>query len=253
MIRYDNENLIMMDVISLSKEDIHYVTGSNFEKELYQKILCDWGNWTVNNSSQSPPPDYFSNKHSIMFDVFRINDSEKKKGYNPLIDEERRIEKEFIKRMNIPSNKQIVSFIVADLNKPYDEIYTFVQYKNHANRVTKQHINKINKCKELHQGFKIGYLICDESDLYVERLFYIGDKKGKSPRLSLFKKVHFPFYDRNFMAQLIENDVDFVIWYTPYKFRTNKKLSFTKIHIIDLKEYNEDYYINYNEDMLYVL
>lgn len=248
MLRFDDENLIISDLIEMSKENVYFLTNSDFEKELYNSICFNWSNWTINNSKASFPPDYFSDKYKIMFDVLRINDSEKKKNYNPILSKERKIEKEFLERMNIPLDAHIFSLILAEPDEPYDNAHNYSQYVKMSNRVIQKHIDKIKLCKETHSGFKMGYLICDETCTYIEKI--VSNKAKKDKKRLIIGNIHSPFYDKNFMSKLTTNSVDFVIWYSPNKYSYNNRKHFPKVCFIDLQNFSNDLLLDYNETKL---
>ena len=49
---------------------------------------------TNNSGHNALPPDFYSDELNIMFDIYRVNDSEVKKSYNPTAIAERKMEHE---------------------------------------------------------------------------------------------------------------------------------------------------------------
>lgn len=188
--------------------------GNSFNKKVLRWIK----NIEVfkNNSGHNAlPPDFYSDEFSCMFDVMRINDSEKKKNYNPVKIRERVIEKE-LKDMGVlqPHMKLIVNSESDDLQE-----HTYEQYKNNCGRVLKQHIAKIDIWEKEHPTIQYkGLLVCDETECYFEnkavymedRLFTFGGSKNTL-------ELHKPWVDSDFVEKVYDSKLDFVIWFSPYK------------------------------------
>lgn len=75
------------------------------ERRIAAALFKQWQKWTDASSHDAPPPDYFSDKLRMMFDVLTVYDSEipvdKKPGKtrNPILEEERRGEREGLARL----------------------------------------------------------------------------------------------------------------------------------------------------------
>lgn len=65
-----------------------------------------------NSGHDCEPPDYYSVTTKLMFDVMRINDSEKRKSKNPVLIEDRKLQKEIQEALtgtNISENTLTIS------------------------------------------------------------------------------------------------------------------------------------------------
>ena len=90
-----------MDIIEVTSDvilhqDILLYPGNSFCKKIL-RIFKNLDTFVQNNSHNSLPPDFYSNKLDCMFDVMRINDSEIRKSYNPVKIRERQAEKDIKK------------------------------------------------------------------------------------------------------------------------------------------------------------
>lgn len=242
--RLDNEENIIKYMHSTRTADIAFLTKNNFEKRVYNSVFKKWSRWTPNNAHDAEPPDYFSDGERLMFDVMRINDSETivktKRGKevmnNPVLKRESEIFKELHELF--PNVKEENIFINAMPEGDYDKFHNYQNYYRHAQRVFLSHIAKIPRCRELHQGLKMGFLIMDETESYVQHLNLMDaitplDKQ----RLYVFSLsgIHAPFIDRRFMDCLIKADLDFAIWYCPNKHAESFPIQLPKICFIDLR------------------
>ena len=70
------EHLIMMAEIS----NPLLINGNSFEKKIC-KCISRFNELTNNSCHNVLPPDFYSDDMNIMFDIYRVNDSEIKKTY----------------------------------------------------------------------------------------------------------------------------------------------------------------------------
>ena len=92
---FDNEQNILNYLLRYT-EQVLLSNGNSFEKKILRYIK-DIDSFTSNNGHGDLPPDYYSDRYSVMFDVLRINDTEVNKKYNPIKIEERKMRKQVLK------------------------------------------------------------------------------------------------------------------------------------------------------------
>ena len=66
-------------------------------------------------------------------------------------------------------------------------------------------------------------------------------------------KTHYPFLDKKFVDFIIKSDVDYVIWFMPWKMIKNidgKILHFPKCVIIEKNKIKENHLVDYNENLM---
>lgn len=162
------------------------------------------------------PPDFYSDKLDIMFDVMRVNDSEKKKGYNPVFQEMSKFTAEAESKnraLGLDNVHVVFADLEADDNFHYDETHQFRYYKRQVVRVLKEHIKKLHIWQSEHPAITCkGFVICDEAGIYFQGCSNLVDAifAGKK------QVVHFPWMDEEFMKPLLDADLDFVVWHRPY-------------------------------------
>ena len=240
--RLEDENVII-DLIQITEPaETYFVTNSKTEHYIYKAIMKEWDVWTLNNGHDRPPPDFYSEAHKLMFDVMRINDSErqivttkgKTKKKNPILAKEARIMQEIKAAFPDVENRNIFINVMPDGN--FDESHNYKQYCEHANRVFDSHIKSIPLCRHLHPTFKMGFLVMDETESYFMHQNIIDAYAAFDPNKQYLVNgyPHIPINDRRIMQTLLDNDIDFVIWYMPYKHREGSPLQPPKLVFYDL-------------------
>lgn len=181
------------------------------------------------------PPDFYSDKLNIMFDVMRVNDSEKKKGYNPMFQEMSKLMAEAeskIKALGLDNVHTVFADLEADNSLNYDEIHQFKYYKRQVVRVLKEHIKKLHIWQSEHPAIqRKGFVIYDEAGMYFQGyakpVDVMADGIVNTWAFALKQPVvHFPWMDEEFMRPLLDADLDFVVWYRPYVLISDCNLKF---------------------------
>lgn len=258
--RLDNEETIIADMhesIMLFHSSL-LLTQNNFEKRIFNAVTKQWSKWTANNSHSAEPPDYFSQDLRLMFDVMRINDSEttittkrgKTKYYNPILEKEQTQIHEIKK--SFPNMLDENIFVNVAPDGDYDKIHNYQNYYKHAQKVFAAHISRIPKCKELHPKFKMGFLVMDETESYLQHKSIVDavSPYDSSKTYQVLDTPHIPFMDERFMRCLIDANLDFLIWYMPYKY--NKKMTSQppQVCFIDLNNKRTQSYLRHYPEFL---
>lgn len=235
---FDNEQNIL-NYLTAHLEQAFLLNGNSFEKKLlryFQSIDL----FSSNNGHGDLPPDYYSDELSVMFDVLRVNDTEIKKTYNPLKIEERKM-RNLAKKQGLLNLSNAIPFI--DVDEPDDiNAHTYQKYRKQAHRTIAEHIRKIPLWMKEHPSIKHkGLLVFDETEFYFE---------DKSPLI-----IHEAWNDKNFFEQIYESDLDFAVWFCPYKPYGNiaKKhgINYPAVVIADTR-FPRTNYKKYNYDSLIV-
>lgn len=257
----DNEQNILNEVCTYALNQHNYFLYNNnsFNRKIIN-ALKDEKSILPNFGHDNYPPDFYCEKHNIMFDVLRINDTEVRKGYNPVMIEERKIEKE-IRNLNSNLNKNNIEIFTTGSSSYVIENHTYENYKKQGLRTISHHIenDKIEKYWETNfPNIKNkGLLIYDETECYFEgkvilqmgrQALYVWDAEH-------LPVIHHPWEDKNFIDIIYKSKIDFVIWVTPYKpfgeICRKQNIFYPIITIIDTR-YPASKYTNYNYDILVV-
>ncbi len=100
-------------------------------------------------------------------------------------------------------------------NNP-NRIHSYDQYLDCFERVVGHHIEMIKKYRKNHPGYKLIFLILDESTPY-EIIDGLNEQTGE--------KYYEAQIDESFQSILREADIDMVIWFSPYMETPEKKLT----------------------------
>lgn len=220
-------------------------------------IIEDTG-WIDSSGKGDVPPDFYSDKHRLMVDLMIIDDYEEitidKKGKEKIHNRYQQHEHEFYDSMvpteikNELKEKNIQLFLVSDMSVENVGKPSYFKYKNCFQRIVNKHIDSIPMYKANHPEYKLGFVIFDESNEYVETI--IKFLKWKS----FCGKIHIPFLDKNFINVFLDTDIDFIIWYFDCKLtqfsKNDYKQILPKCCIIDVKNYPKELLINYKEEKL---
>ncbi len=225
------------------KQAIAMMVGNSFERKVCNSIWDRWEGWCFSNGHADPPPDFYCVDSKMMIDVMRINDNEHRKSYNPAMIKERKIERE-LKEKGIDASKL---FLNVDTGVSKDDFHSYNKYIKMANRVFQKHIESIPLYRKNHPGYKLGYLIFDESAQYIESINSLEKQKSYITG-QCCGYPHIPIIDKNLMQRLIKSDVDFLIWFNPYKYFEGRMEQINPVfiqdtrfpEIIKLKDYDEE-------------
>lgn len=239
-------------------QDAIFVGASRDALSVYGAVhnRTKWRNWTNSSGKSDPPPDYFSKTYGLMMDVMRTDDHTRLNKYgkavNPTNQKEAQIQKELAENGFLdmfPHVDGVLVNAVTDLPSREDHNYQF--YYSAFQRVIQKHIASIPLYKKNHPDCKVVFFIMDESSGYVQatdkRLARRGTKHGES---FLFEPYN-QFLDRRFVASFMNADIDYLIWYAPYKrFDSNLPTPPPSVCVYDVKRINPNELIDYPEEMI---
>lgn len=184
----------------------------------------NWGHWKNNSGKSDPPPDFFSEKYNVMMEVMRVDDhahyNEKGVLINPVNQRESMIQKEI--RQNFLSRDPKFDFsklniIVNALSGlPTNEDHNYHFYYDNFKRVLKKHMDSIPLYKENHPNKKLIFFIFDESTGYLVTDEQTAKKKLEAGEYFNADPV-LHFLDKKFIDVFRNIDIDYLIWYAPYK------------------------------------
>ena len=199
---------------------------------------------TARNGHDQLPPDFCSTTFGIMFDALRVNDtetvSEKGKFTNNKFARERKIEKE-LKQLgiDIDDGRMFCNSEYVDFKE-----HSLLNFSNQAKRTIDEHINKIHIWKDELPNIKYkGLFIFDESGLYFEGDCIPAETPAENSQWLFISKhnpphIYYPWLDKNIMQSICDSELDFVVWYCPYKHSTitqQTKASYPSITILDVR------------------
>lgn len=211
--------------------------------ELYSSLIdedkfCTW----INSSGKAdPPPDFYNQKTFMMMDIMRIDDhgyvNERGRYINPVNQRESKLQKEIRESelFSLFPNIQSV-FVNAVTDLPTDEDHNFKFYFDNFKRTVEKHIESIPLYKKNHPGYNTVFFVFDESSGYVLAENEKQAKKGVKRGEMFYCQPYLHFLDKRFVEIFIDSEIDYLIWYSPYKHFESDMPEIPTICIYDVKK-----------------
>lgn len=243
MNRFDDENRIISDFQQVEDNSVFFVVESKEAENIYQQIHSTelWKNWTNSSGKSDPPPDFYADKYTLMMDVMRIDDhafiDSKGKVQNPTNAGESKLYKELKDAGILQLFPNADVFINAKTVLPTEQDHNYSFYKENFKRVLSEHIKKIPLYKNNHQGYKTIFFILDESSAYIECQGEKPDMDKMQENDKIKALPHFFFWDSSFIEVFKDKQIDFLIWYAPFKLLRSDKgiIDLPKVAIFDCR------------------
>ncbi len=249
-------NQIKVLQLELSPDSTLLLSGNAFERRIY-RCIAHFHELTDNSGHDALPPDFYSSEMNIMFDIFRVNDSEIKKTYNPTMIAERNMQQRVEQSWIAKSCPQSLDKLVC-IDKDYgsDEIHNITHYIKNIKRVTKEHLGSNehpNKIREIwmdkHPDIALkGLVVYDETENYFQGQVRPHPASGQwmllwdsTKPLTFYK----PWMDKNILQPIYDSECDFLIWFMPYKYTelfNATKENYPRIVIMDTRFPRTDFY-----------
>ena len=257
MNRYDKEINIINDFQELDTNEVFLFNNSITIKKIFNSVYdkTKWKNWIDSSSKKDLPPDFYNDKLKLMMDVMRIDDHAFEDSNGKIINPTNKRESQLLKEIanNSTSLKQAIEegrvIINADsgLRGEKDHNYTFY-YKNFE-RVIMNHLGKIDNYKKNHPGYKTIFFISDEASPY---FMAINNYRPSEPGEIVYSIFHQWWRDYNMLKCLLDSELDYIIWFTPYKhFDSLEKIEPPFATVIDIKQIKKGNLIEYNVKNMY--
>lgn len=248
---FDDENKIIEHFQRIQDKEVFFPNLDDEIEALYKSIheTSEWIKWTYSAGKDDPPPDYYNDAISVMMDVMRVDDhaflSKKGKVINPTNAGESKLRKELDESGILelfPNCKEV--FINAKTLLPTEEDHNYIFYKENFARVVREHEKKLELYKRNHPGYKTVFFVMDESSAY----FRIHDKSIKPEEGKCVKGApHLFFFDKSFVDEIKKTQIDYLIWYAPFKLLRTTDGIFTlpqaviyNIHEMDFEDIEYD-------------
>lgn len=239
MSNFDDEEKII-DWLHMNCVRVAAITGMDDSAETILETIVNpdkWWLWTNSAGKGDPPPDFYCSDEQIMMEVMRIDDHTfvgKKGGVvNETAARESQIQRKL--RQLFPNTNNIIVNAVTDL--PGREDHNYARYLESIKRVTAQHIKHIELYRKNHPGYKLVFFIFDESSAYIktsnQELIQKGIKEGQHVE----GRKHFFFKDKALLETLRDVDVDYLLWFAPFKhfFNVDESKQLPSVCFYDLK------------------
>lgn len=205
-------------------ERIALLPSESLELEKILDEVCNsekWDNWINSADKAAPPPDFYSDEYKIMMDVMRVNDHERKnkkgKLYNPAMSHEKQMFKELKESGLLEYSPNALVHLNGITQLPTYEDHNYNLYLKCFRRVISKHIDSIPLYQKNHPGYKVIFLVFDESSAYFELDQPVDTKKQLCKGEKMHGHPHCFFLDDAFLKTFIDKGIDYLFWFTPYK------------------------------------
>lgn len=257
---YDSENEIIDTFQTVRKREVYFPCFSKDAVSAFNAIYKrkKWKSWINNSGKADPPPDFYSNKYGYIMEVMRVDDhahyNEKGVLVNPVNQRESMLQKEI--RQNILKNnpqadlENIKIMINAWPQLPSLEDHNYRFYYENFERVLTKHIKNIPLYRENQPGKKLIFFVFDESTGYLQVDDAELAKRGPVALEPVSARPVFHFFDKRFIDVFQNSDIDFLVWFTPYKMFHGALIQPPKVCIFDMKRVKYKYIVDYPEDMI---
>lgn len=254
--RLDKEERIIEEFQLLDTSEVGLFPENSKMVKIFNSInsVKQWKKWIDTSAKNELPPDFYNDKLKLMMDVMRIDDhayvNDKGRVINRHNERESKLLKELISKnqmfKKVAENGNL--FITPDSGLMGEQDHNYNFYVNNFIRVVEKHINKIQKYKQNHPGYKIIFFVFDESSPYVK---CFDEKRSRNIGERVFAQPHLWWFDNNMLKVIKDSDIDYLIWMCPYKhFKAEVELDFPKVIIYDVKKWDYNNCIDYeNKDM----
>lgn len=249
---FDNELNILEWFRNVPEQQVLFPIENQECIDLYLSLSSNerFSEWVNNSGKADPPPDFYNPKTNLMMDVMRIDDhghiDSKGKYINPVNQRESVIQKELRSSGLLdafPNVQSIFVNTVTDL--PAHEDHNYNYYLENFSRTVKKHIQSIPLYQKNHQEYETVFFVFDESGGYVlaenEQQVLKGVKEGEA----FYCSPYLHFADKRFAEIMIGTDIDYLIWYSPFKHFESDMPDLPTVCVYDVKKINladfEDY------------
>ena len=219
MLFEDKEVNLMENFRFVPPQEIFLLSDDEETVAIFHSIYDEsqWKNWIDASYKDAPPPDFYNDTQHLMLEVMRVDDHGfKKKGKvrNPNYERQRKLANE-LRDLGVmeayPNLQYVMINAVTDLPTLEDHNYRY--YKENFIRIIEHHKQRISLYRKNHPGCKLIFFVYDESSAYfeAERETNVFSDEGEAGR------PHEWFFDKAFLDVFIGSDIDYFVWFTPYK------------------------------------
>lgn len=240
----DSEKSIIKKFQMVNPKSVYFLMEDEESIKVFESIHDqeNWKQWIESAGKSDPPPDFFTDTYKYMMDVMRVDDhsykNKKGKVVNPTNSHIRDVEKEIIQSgiMELCPNAELI--INAQTNLPTDEDHNYQYYYKNFTRVVEHHKKSIDLYKKNHPNYKVIFFIMDESSAYFVAENIDDVTKEKQIGEMILGRPHFHFWDKNFIKAFENSRIDYLIWYTPFKYVNSSigKLDLPEVCVFNIKE-----------------
>lgn len=239
--RFDKEPNQFREIRDIIRDrEIWGVSNLNIpetELKLIVTAIMDDGTWGDLSADSNEHPDFSSEKYKMMMEFMNVDCEDIAENGKINSPNSIAVGKKLHKLGNIIENDDFRDCIVYTTPNNDNAVITdtYQNYLNGFKRVVSKHIQKISEYRAEHPNYKLGFVLID----YTVR-YYVCSCIEDVERFDLKEPVNVELHkwvlDSAFMNVFNGADVDFVVWYAPFKMNmVNGKNDVPMITFIDPK------------------
>ena len=237
----NEDNVISLLLLSLLEEKIFFpLSMPPDEIQSLIHSLLPFDGWINSSGKADPTPDYYNPDQRLMMEVMCVShyhhEDDKHHLHSPGdINISRSIEELCNADLETADwffqhNNIVKSSFSSDVDLPH----SYRQYVDSFTRVVSKHIDEIGTYRNNHPGYKLIFLIYDDSTLY--------RVKGSNPSDEIC--YHDALFDESFNRVIRDADIEMIIWLSPFKFTLDDDFRdcisfYNPHHKIDTVQYQE--------------
>ena len=123
---------------------------------------------------------------------------------------------------------------VTDLPEHEDHNYHF--YLENFVRTVKKHIKSIPLYQKNHPGYKTVFFVFDESCGYVLAEDELQALNGIREGEAFYCSPYLHFADKHFVETIIGTDIDYLVWFSPFKHFASDMPELPTVCVYDVKQ-----------------
>ena len=176
----------------------------------------NWEKWKDSSAKNAPPPDFYCEELKLMMEVMRVDDhgiKRKGKVVNLTRAKEHQLEKELRDSGILTNFPDAKLFINADSGLPTEKDHNYRLYCDNFKRTLSHHIGHIPNYRKNHPNYKLIFFVFDESSMY-----FVPTNENTYIKNVTIAAPHYYFWDKAFTSVFQKADIDYLIWFTPYKY-----------------------------------
>lgn len=222
--RFDGEYSEFQQIYNLLNEPERsaysfFGLSKQLAQTIYTSILDkeSWGDLTAPSTNR---PDFYSSKHSIMMEFMNIDcETIHEDGtIDPVNSKEIGSNMRAVGKSGLIENNADVTVFTTPSVDYSGKKDSYTNYINGAKRVISKHIDNIPEYHTNHPNSTLGFVFIDFTLPYM-----VCKSKEDVVRFNSGEEVHVELHhwcrDEAIINLLKDKDIDFVIWYTPYKIK----------------------------------
>lgn len=253
---FDDEKIVLSIYRTVPTSKIRY-NGRYLHCQRIER-LTKWAlfnnSWINSSAKGDLPPDFHNNKHHIMMEVMRIDDSVGDINGNHVVNSFERANTFMQEVSGKDYKKKLNGTLIFVPDTRNSEEFNFRGYLTNFEYVIKKHSKKVDKYRSNYPKCKTTvFLVCDESNNYIQVLNKDDLKREdeKDVYINGFSP-HYQFEDAKFINIIKECKADYLIWFTRFKslYIDDKEIKYPRVCIYDIKHIKYGG-VNYNHELMF--